>query len=407
MKIVVTGASGFVAQELIPLLQAKGMDLVLISGHATGADTAYPDLPWGSYDDLPRHLEGAAAVLHLAAKNNDTEGDLAAFRAVNVEQTLEVLRAARAAGVGHFLFASSFHTLGPGAPKSHYAQTKAEAEAALAQETGITVSVLHLAAVYGQRFKGKLARLNGLPKPLQKLALTVLTALQPAVDVARVADRVEAIVGQGLEGPHYLSDPAQDNPAYAWGKRLIDVSFAVFVLIFASWLMAVIWLMIRLDSSGPGVFSQERVGQDGEVFTCYKFRTMQKGTKQVGTHELSPASITRLGNILRKTKLDELPQVWNILRNEQSLIGPRPCLPSQTAVVEERYKAGVFAVKPGISGLSQIQHIDMSEPLRLARMDAQYVARQSLLLDVKITLATALGSGQGDKVSGGAPDQHK
>jgi len=125
---------------------------------------------------------------------------------------------------------------------------------------------------------------------------------------------------------------------------------------------------------------------------------MAQGTSQAATHEVPAASITKIGKFLRGTKLDELPQIVNIVRNEISLIGPRPCLPSQSELVEKRHQLGVFDVKPGISGLAQIQDIDMSTPRRLAQVDSLYIALQCLPLDIKIALATATGSGQGDKV---------
>ncbi|MFY9237845.1 MAG: sugar transferase [Roseovarius sp.] len=118
-----------------------------------------------------------------------------------------------------------------------------------------------------------------------------------------------------------------------------------------------------------------------------------------GTHEVSAASITRIGHFLPRSKIDELPQVWNILRNEISLIGPRPGLPVQTALFEARQARGVFAVKPGISGLAQINDIDMSDPERLADWDARYIALQSLLLDAKIIMATLIGKGRGDRAA--------
>ena len=113
---------------------------------------------------------------------------------------------------------------------------------------------------------------------------------------------------------------------------------------------------------------------------------------------MSQASVTPIGRFLRGTKLDELPQVWNILKNEISLIGPRPGLPVQTDLFEARQAWGVFEVKPGISGLAQVNNIDMSDPEKLARWDARYIALQSLVLDTKITIATIRGGGQGDRV---------
>ncbi len=399
MKLVITGASGFLAGELIPLLRDRGFELVLVSARAEVLVNAYPDLTCASYDDLDTHLQGADCVLHLAVKNNDSAGELADFRAINVDQTLSVLHAAKAAGVGKFIYTSSFHTLSLGGPTSHYARSKAEAEAHLAVEHGIDVSVVHMAAVYGRQFNGKLSILNRLATPLQRLAMTCLGALRPTVHVDRVADRIADITNGKCSAPHYLYEPAQENSVYTWAKRAVDLSFVLFVAVVLGWLLAIVWVVIRMDSHGPGLFVQERVGKDGKIFHCYKFRTMQQGTVQAGTHEVTAASITRIGHFLRKTKLDELPQIVNILRNELSLIGPRPCLPSQVELVEKRRALGVFDVKPGISGLAQIQNIDMSEPERLSREDALYVALQSLPLDLKITLATATGSGQGDKVS--------
>ncbi|MEQ8738039.1 MAG: sugar transferase, partial [Hoeflea sp.] len=109
---------------------------------------------------------------------------------------------------------------------------------------------------------------------------------------------------------------------------------------------------------------------------------------QAGTHEVGPDAITRLGSWLRKIKIDELPQVINLLRNEMSLIGPRPCLPSQVELIAERSRRGVMGVKPGITGLSQVNGVDMRDPVRLARSDADYLALQSLTLDFRIVLAT-------------------
>ena len=100
---------------------------------------------------------------------------------------------------------------------------------------------------------------------------------------------------------------------------------------------------------------------------------------------------------MRKTKIDELPQIWNIFRNEISLIGPRPCLPVQDELIEARKKLNVFSAKPGISGLAQINGVDMSEPVKLAMLDARYISLRSIQFDLKIIFATATGKGQGDK----------
>jgi lipopolysaccharide/colanic/teichoic acid biosynthesis glycosyltransferase len=182
--------------------------------------------------------------------------------------------------------------------------------------------------------------------------------------------------------------------------RLVDYAFALSVLFALWWVLLAAWLAVKWESPGPGVFKQPRVGRQGRIFTCFKFRTMQLGTLQAGTHEVTASSVTRVGAILRRTKIDELPQVWNILRGEMALIGPRPCLPVQTDLVAERRRRDVLDVLPGISGLAQVEGIDMSDPVRLARRDADYIALRGILPDLNLILRTARGGGQGDRVRG-------
>jgi lipopolysaccharide/colanic/teichoic acid biosynthesis glycosyltransferase len=181
-------------------------------------------------------------------------------------------------------------------------------------------------------------------------------------------------------------------------KRVIDVVVALAVIGLFGWCLALVWVVVRLQSNGPGIFAQERVGLHGKLFTCYKFRTMYLNTANRGTHEISASAITPLGRLLRSTKIDELPQVWNILRNELSLVGPRPCLPSQSRLVQLRTENGVLSVLPGMTGLAQINQVDMSDPEKLVTWDRMYVEQRSTALDLKIVLSTVLGQGGGDKV---------
>ena len=128
--------------------------------------------------------------------------------------------------------------------------------------------------------------------------------------------------------------------------------------------------MIGLFDTGSPLFFQERVGKDKKPFILVKFRTMSVDTKSVASHLASQASITKLGAFLRRTKLDELPQLWNVLKGEMSLVGPRPNLYNQEELVAARSDNAVYDVRPGITGLAQIQNIDMSTPDKLARTDA-------------------------------------
>jgi O-antigen biosynthesis protein WbqP len=113
---------------------------------------------------------------------------------------------------------------------------------------------------------------------------------------------------------------------------------------------------------------------------------------------VSASSVTKIGRFLRATKLDEIPQLWNVVRGEMAFVGPRPCLPSQTELVQEREIRGVYGIIPGITGLGQVRGIDMSEPLRLAEIDAEYLQTRSLALDLRLAWQTVRGGGSGDRV---------
>ncbi|WP_412033939.1 sugar transferase [Mesorhizobium sp. B263B2A] len=172
-------------------------------------------------------------------------------------------------------------------------------------------------------------------------------------------------------------------------KRVLDVAVAAPMLVMTAPVLIVVMLAIRATSAGPAIFSQIRVGQDGILFACHKLRTMHKETPSLPTHEASASSVTAIGKALRATKIDELPQLWNVLKGEMSLVGPRPCLPTQTELIERRRELGVLALLPGITGLAQIKGIDMSEPALCAETDAAYVKESvSIGLDLKILLGT-------------------
>jgi O-antigen biosynthesis protein WbqP len=178
-------------------------------------------------------------------------------------------------------------------------------------------------------------------------------------------------------------------------KRAFDVLACGLFLLLAWPILLIVIIAIRLQSPGPAIFRQVRVGKGGRSFTCYKFRTMYSGTANLPTHEVQPSSVTALGERLRRFKVDELPQLCNVLIGDMSLVGPRPCLPSQGALVEARRQLGVLEVRPGITGLAQVNGVDMSDANRLAEIDAQYVRTQSLIGDFRLILATLRGQGIG------------
>lgn len=179
--------------------------------------------------------------------------------------------------------------------------------------------------------------------------------------------------------------------------RIFDISFALIGLVLLAPLMLLLVLMGFFDTGAP-FFYQERVGRGSRPFMLVKFRTMKRGTPSVATHLASASSITRFGHFLRRTKLDELPQLWNVLRGDMSFVGPRPCLFSQKELIDERMARGVFDVRPGITGLSQLHGIDMSTPRLLAETDAEMLNTLSFRSYFHCILMTLLGKGSGDRI---------
>lgn len=180
--------------------------------------------------------------------------------------------------------------------------------------------------------------------------------------------------------------------------RILDFVFSLLGLIFGAPILLIIYIIGLFDTGSP-VFKQERVGRNKKPFTLVKFRTMSVDTKSVASHLASTASITKMGGFLRKTKLDELPQLWNVLKGEMSLVGPRPGLFNQEELTAARDSLGVFDVRPGITGLAQVNDIDMSTPELLAKTDATMIRELSLVNYFKFILQTVTGKGAGDRVS--------
>ena len=181
--------------------------------------------------------------------------------------------------------------------------------------------------------------------------------------------------------------------------RLFDVLFSAVGLILGAPLLLLLTFIGLLDTGSP-LFRQIRVGRDQKPFTLWKFRTMRRGTASVATHLASRSSVTRFGHFLRRTKLDELPQLWNVLKGEMSLVGPRPGLFNQEELTRERALREVFKVRPGITGLAQISEIDMSTPELLAETDQRMLQHLTLRAYFKYILLTISGKGAGDRING-------
>lgn len=180
--------------------------------------------------------------------------------------------------------------------------------------------------------------------------------------------------------------------------RIIDFLAALFALLILWPLMLFIAVLGLFDTGSP-IFVQERVGRYKKPFKLIKFRTMKIETASVASHLASMSSVTRLGVFLRKTKIDELPQLVNVLKGEMSLVGPRPNLFNQAELIQERDALGVYDVLPGVTGLAQINNIDMSTPKLLAKTDNEMIESLNLSNYFRYILSTIRGNGSGDAVS--------
>ena len=179
--------------------------------------------------------------------------------------------------------------------------------------------------------------------------------------------------------------------------RIFDMLFSFLGLILLSPILIVLMIIGYFDTGSP-IFRQERVGKGKQPFRLMKFRSMHVSAPSVATHLANASSITLFGRFLRKCKLDELPQLWNVLVGDMSLVGPRPNLYNQEELILERDSRGVYSVRPGITGLAQINKIDMSTPQLLAETDAKMIQDLNTLGYFKYIFLTVFGKGFGDRI---------
>lgn len=179
--------------------------------------------------------------------------------------------------------------------------------------------------------------------------------------------------------------------------RCFDFLFSLFGILILSPIILILYIIGLFDTGSP-LFRQERVGVNKNPFYLLKFRSMYVNTQAVATHLIQVSAITKWGTFLRKSKLDELPQLFNVLMGDMSFVGPRPNLYNQYELIEERENRGVYSVRPGITGLAQINKIDMSTPNLLAETDAKMIKEMNVSNYFKFIFLTVFGKGFGDRV---------
>lgn len=173
-----------------------------------------------------------------------------------------------------------------------------------------------------------------------------------------------------------------------FGKRLLDIVVAALCLALLWPVFLLTSCTIRLEDGGPAIFRQQRVGRDGKLFTLFKFRSMPVDSKDVPSAQARSLRVTRVGAVIRRLNIDELPQLINILRGEMSLVGPRPALPSQTSLRAMRDAKGVASCTPGLTGLAQVHAYDGMSEAEKVEWDAKYARSVSFLVDAGIILRT-------------------
>lgn len=398
LQFIVTGASGNVGRHLIPILASKGARVWAVGRNVSVLRTIFSGVSGVrciDYQELAAKKE-CDTLVHLAVRNNDRPGTFEEFAAVNVEFAQWIAREFERMGGRRFINLSSILALDE-SNSSPYAASKDQGNVELARLLGDRLNTVHIGYFYSERYFGE--KLKALTRTglLGRLIFSFLKLMKPTTSASSLAayllNEEEDLVPSSI-----LTDELTINPLYRAAIRICDILVGASILIGLFPILVGLWIWVRCDSPGPGIFAQRRVGEKETLFTLYKFRTMKTNTQSVGTHEIGEASVTTPGKFLRRTKLDELPQAINLLRGDMTLVGPRPCLPVQIELIEARRARGVFAIKPGITGYAQVRGIDMSRPDALAHSDSIYMRVQSFALNAKILISTLLGRGAGDRV---------
>ena len=398
-KILITGATGYVGERLLNHLDDTDHEIILVGRNVKIINQLYPNRIAITYEDMKSLKKKIDTIIHLAVVNNNANLSYKSYFNVNVNLYKEILQFASQNSIQKVVNLTTFHVFTN--KNDNYTKTKKLGLLEGKKYENLEIYNVFCPMIYDKPYNRKLKFLNFFPNFMSKVIFDILSCIAPVVSNKCVVKCIEEIVIGTKQIPKdiYLSDDKSKNVSFKIFKKLLDISFVFTVVLFFWWIFILIWLVIRLFSCGPAIFVQKRIGKNGVLFNCYKFRTMNIGTENVGSHEVNKNSITPVGRFLRSSKLDELPQVVNIIRGELSLVGPRPGLPNQKTLFEARSLRGIYGVLPGITGLSQINNVDMSTPSKIAEWDNRYIALRSITLEIKIIILTFFGRGSGDKVN--------
>ena len=397
MKIIITGASGFVGSLIVPELEKKGIKMLLVSRSLNKLKKKYYNQSVCEYNELRNFANNYDCIFHLSTFNNEKEYNYEIASKENLKIFKKVFEIAKRYNLYVFNF-SSIHSLDLSF-KTHYAKSKREIEKYINNSNYHKIETIYLPLIYGKKMSGKIKFLNVFPKFFSNLIFYFLSAFKPTVNINTIINYLlKSDINFKENKLNILSEDINKNFIFSFSKRTFDLFFSISILLFLWWLLILVWLFIKIETSGPGLIFQKRVGKNGKTFNCIKFRTMKFGVKQAPTHQMSPSDLTIFGSFIRKTKIDELPQIFNIIFNEMSLVGPRPCLEIQNELINKRKEFQILDIKPGITGFAQVNKIDMSNIERIIKYDFIYLKSQSLLFDLNIILKTIFGAGNIDNI---------
>ena len=398
MKIIITGASGYVGSVLIPELAKANHELLLVGRNNQNLKKRYPKLNTCDYSDIIKSARNFDILINLAVINNNSNQSLKNFIKVNKNFLFKLVELSKLAKIKYFLNVGSFLQLNPN-DFTFYAISKREGTKKINQSTGIKILNVYMPYVYGKQWSQKLKILNIVPFYLSKKIFNFISAFYPTVNINKFSNFLNSDFKKYKEKNFYLYDEKTKNVVYIFFSQLFNILFSVNIILIFGWLFILIYFLILLERNGNPIFVQKRIGKEKKVFNLLKFRTMSHDTKERATHLINETKVTKLGKFLRFFKLDELPQIFNILRNEINFIGPRPSLLSQQKLIKQRDNKKILSIKPGLTGYSQINHIDMSNINKLVDYDHYYLINQSLFFDLKIIMRTFLGIGFKDNVN--------
>ena len=343
MKIIITGASGYVGSILVPELVKANHELLLVGRNNQNLKKKYPKLNSCNYSEIIKLGKNFDVLINLAVINNNSNQSFKSFIKVNKNFLLKLVELSKLAKINYFFNVGSFLQLNPD-NLTYYAISKREGTKKINQNKGIKILNIYMPFVYGKKWSQKLRILNIIPFYFSKKIFNFISAFYPTVNINKFSNFLNSDFKKCGKKNFYLYDKKTNNIIYIFFTKLFNILFSVNVILIFGWLFILIYFLISLERNGSQIFVQKRVGKDKKIFNLLKFRTMSKDTRERATHLINETKVTKMGKFLRILKLDELPQIFNILRNEINFVGPRPSLISQQKLIKQRDNKKILSI---------------------------------------------------------------